>query len=111
MSRKQLQKLQQTINKTYIKLKFLKKNQGYPSQVKAAYWTDGFYDWHPCAACGYTKLTSWQAENFQGNKAWLCEDCKEEWEKQQDSSEELRLGGHQRQKPRQTQIQLILNRG
>jgi len=50
---------------------------------KAVYWSDGFYGWHPCAACGQTKLTSWQAETFKDEKVWLCEDCKEAWEKQQ----------------------------
>jgi len=50
---------------------------------KAVYWSDGFYGWHPCAVCGQTKLTSWQAETFQDEKVWLCEDCKEAWEKQQ----------------------------
>jgi len=50
---------------------------------KAVYWSDGFYGWHPCAACNQTKLTSWQAETFQDEKVWLCEDCKEAWEKQQ----------------------------
>jgi len=38
---------------------------------------------HPCAACGQTKLTSWQAETFKDEKVWLCEDCKEAWMKQQ----------------------------
>jgi len=51
--------------------------------LKSVYWSDNFYGWHPCAACGYTKLTSWQAETFQDEKVWLCEDCKEAWEKQQ----------------------------
>ena len=46
-------------------------------------WSDGFYDWHPCAVCGQTKLTSWQAETFKDEKVWLCDDCKEGWEKQQ----------------------------
>ena len=55
----------------------------YLRNFKAVYWSDGFYGWHPCAACGQTKLTSWQAENFQNEKVWLCEDCKEAWEKQQ----------------------------
>ena len=50
---------------------------------KAVYWSDGLYGWHPCAVCGQTKLTSWQAETFQDEKVWLCEDCKEAWEKQQ----------------------------
>jgi hypothetical protein len=50
---------------------------------KAVYWSDGFYGWHPCAVCGQTKLTSWQAETFKDEKVWLCEDCKEAWEKQQ----------------------------
>ena len=51
------------------------------SQIKSVYWSNGFFNWHPCAVCGYTKLTSWQAETFQDTKAWLCEDCKEAWEK------------------------------
>jgi hypothetical protein len=50
---------------------------------KAVYWSDGFYGWHPCAVCGQTKLTSWQAETFQCERVWLCEDCKEAWENQQ----------------------------
>jgi hypothetical protein len=50
---------------------------------KAVYWSDASYGWHPCIACGYTKLTSWQAETFKDEKLWLCEDCKEKWEKQQ----------------------------
>jgi hypothetical protein len=54
---------------------------------KAVYWSDGFYGWHPCAVCGQTKLTSWQAETFQDEKLWLCEDCKEAWEKQQQTKE------------------------
>ncbi|MGB9672285.1 MAG: hypothetical protein ACPLZY_03975 [Candidatus Norongarragalinales archaeon] len=54
----------------------------YLRNFKAVYWCEGFYGWHKCAACGYTKLTSWQAETFKGEKVWLCEDCKEEWEKQ-----------------------------
>jgi hypothetical protein len=54
----------------------------YLRDFKAVYWVDA-YGWHPCAACGYTKLTSWQAETFKGEKVWLCEDCKEDWEKQQ----------------------------
>jgi hypothetical protein len=50
---------------------------------KAVYWSDGFYGWHTCDVCGQTKLTSWQAETFKGEAVWLCEDCKEAWEKQQ----------------------------
>ena len=49
---------------------------------KAVYWSDGFYGWHPCAVCGQTKLTSWQAETFKGEKVWLCEECRELWERQ-----------------------------
>jgi len=62
-----------------------KENSGRNSlnNFKAVYWADGFYGWHQCAACGYTKLTSWQAETFKDEKVWLCEDCKESWEKQQ----------------------------
>jgi len=54
-----------------------------PANFKAVYWSDSFYGWHPCAACGQTKLTSWQAETFKDEKVWLCEDCKEAWMKQQ----------------------------
>lgn len=54
-----------------------------PANFKAVYWSDGFYGWHPCAVCGQTKLTSWQAETFKDEKLWLCEDCKGAWEKQQ----------------------------
>ncbi|MEM3551681.1 MAG: hypothetical protein QXV01_11400, partial [Candidatus Bathyarchaeia archaeon] len=50
---------------------------------KAVHWSDGFYGWHKCEVCGYTKLTSWKAEPFKGESLWLCEDCKEIWEKQQ----------------------------
>ncbi|MEM0358357.1 MAG: hypothetical protein QXL77_08330 [Candidatus Bathyarchaeia archaeon] len=53
-------------------------------QIKAIYWSDGFFDWHPCAICGYTKLTAWKAQTFKGENAWICEDCKELWEKQHD---------------------------
>ena len=49
---------------------------------KAVYWNDGFYDWHDCAVCEQTKLTSWQAETFRDERLWLCEDCKTAWEKQ-----------------------------
>jgi hypothetical protein len=54
-----------------------------PANFKAVYWSDGFYDWHLCAVCGQTKLTSWQAETFKDEKVWLCDDCKDAWEKQQ----------------------------
>lgn len=49
--------------------------------LKAVYWNDSFYDWHQCAFCGQTRLTSWQAEDFKGGKHWICENCKQEWEK------------------------------
>jgi hypothetical protein len=52
--------------------------------LKSVYWSDDFYGWHICALCGYTKLTSWQAETFRDEKLWLCEDCKAEWEKLQE---------------------------
>ncbi|MEM3628874.1 MAG: hypothetical protein QXE06_05840 [Candidatus Bathyarchaeia archaeon] len=55
------------------------------NQIKAVYWSDGFYDWHPCAVCGYTKLTAWKAEPFKGEAAWICESCKELWERQHES--------------------------
>ena len=52
------------------------------AEFRGVYWSDSFYDWHPCAVCGHTKLTSWQAETFKNEKLWLCDDCKIEWEKQ-----------------------------
>jgi len=52
------------------------------AELKSVYWSDGFYDWHPCAVCGHTKRTSWQAESFKDEKLWLCDYCKIEWEKQ-----------------------------
>mgnify|MGYP005839770339 CR=1 FL=1 len=52
------------------------------AELKSVYWSNGFYDWHPCAVCGHTKRTSWQAESFKDEKLWLCDDCKIEWEKQ-----------------------------
>jgi len=54
--------------------------------IKAVYWSDELYGWHPCAVCGQTKLTSWQAETFQGEKVWLCEDCKQSWEAQHEAA-------------------------
>lgn len=53
--------------------------------LKTVYWSNKFYDWHQCCICGYQKLTSWQAEDFRGNKLWLCEDCKEAWEKRRNN--------------------------
>jgi hypothetical protein len=54
------------------------------SDIKSVFWSDQFYDKHVCAVCGYERLTSWQAETFKGDKVWLCEDCKAEWEKRQE---------------------------
>ncbi|MGC9346216.1 MAG: hypothetical protein ACP5ER_05450, partial [Candidatus Bathyarchaeales archaeon] len=56
-----------------------------PEDLKAVYWSDQLYDWHPCCICGYQKLTSWQAETFKGDKLWICEDCKLEWEKRRNN--------------------------
>jgi hypothetical protein len=53
--------------------------------LKAVYWSDQFYDLHPCCICGYTKQTSWKAETFKGNELWICEDCKQEWEKRRNN--------------------------
>lgn len=53
--------------------------------LKAVYWSDKFYDLHECCICGYQKLTSWEAETFKGNRLWICEDCKLEWEKRRNS--------------------------
>ncbi|MGB9672471.1 MAG: hypothetical protein ACPLZY_04930, partial [Candidatus Norongarragalinales archaeon] len=56
-----------------------------PEDLKSVYWSDDAYGWHPCALCGYTKLTSWQAETFKDEKLWLCDECKAEWEKLQEA--------------------------
>lgn len=53
--------------------------------LKAVYWSDQSYSWHTCCICSYTKLTAWQAEGFKGNKFWICDDCKLEWEKRRNS--------------------------
>jgi hypothetical protein len=58
-------------NKPWLKLE----------EIKAVYWSEGFYSWHICAVCGYSKLTAWKAEPFKGEATWICEDCKEQWEK------------------------------
>jgi len=55
--------------------------------IMNVFWSDQFYDKHVCAVCGYERLTSWQAETFKGEKVWLCEDCKEAWEKRQEEGE------------------------
>jgi hypothetical protein len=52
--------------------------------LKSVYWNDGFWGWHNCAICGQTKLTSWEGETFKGDKVWLCDDCKAEWERQRE---------------------------
>jgi len=57
-----------------------------PENLKSVHWSDDSYGWHTCALCGYTKLTSWQAETFQDEKLWLCDDCKAEWEKLQEAT-------------------------
>lgn len=41
---------------------------------------------HECCVCGYKKLTSWQTEDFKGNKLWICEDCYNDYEKQREVS-------------------------
>jgi hypothetical protein len=33
---------------------------------------------------GCNKLTIWQAETFQDETLWLCDDCKENWQEQQE---------------------------
>ena len=50
--------------------------------IKALFWVDGEFTFHPCGICGYSKLTAWKAETFKGQLFWICEDCKQEWEKQ-----------------------------
>jgi hypothetical protein len=52
--------------------------------VKLPFWDpDSPFAEHECGVCGYTKMTSWQAETFKGQVLWICEDCKLEWEKRQ----------------------------
>lgn len=53
--------------------------------LKSTHWADEFYGKHECCVCGYEKLTSWQAEDFYGNKLWICEDCQKEWQKLQEA--------------------------
>jgi len=53
--------------------------------LKAVYWSNQSYSGHACCICSYTKLTAWQTETFRGNKLWICEDCKQEWEKRRNS--------------------------
>jgi len=50
-------------------------------EIKALYWVDGEFTFHPCGICGYSKLTSWKAETFKNEQFWICEDCKERWER------------------------------
>jgi hypothetical protein len=73
---------------TEVGLKGIHKSSAEPTakleDLKSVYWSDGFYGWHDCAVCGRTMLTSWQGENFKGDKLCLCEDCKTEWERAQE---------------------------
>lgn len=50
-------------------------------EIKTVYWVETAFDRHPCCVCGYEKLTCWKAETFDRRERWICEDCKEEWEK------------------------------
>jgi len=52
--------------------------------LKSVHWADQFYGEHECCICGYEKKTSWQAVDFEGNKLWICEDCKREWDKKRE---------------------------
>ena len=54
-------------------------------ELKSVYWANEFYGEHECCICGYNKRMSWQAEDFKGNKLWICDDCKLEWEKERNS--------------------------
>jgi hypothetical protein len=56
------------------------------NDFRAVHWADNGYGWHECAVCGYTKLSGWQAETFQGKQVWLCDDCKHDWEQQQEEA-------------------------
>ena len=53
--------------------------------LKAVYWSDHFYERHICCICGYQRPTCWQAETYKGDKYWICEDCKQEWEKRRNN--------------------------
>ena len=55
--------------------------------LKSVGWSNDFYGKHTCAVCGYEKMTSRQAETFKGEKVWICEDCKNIFEKRQEVSE------------------------
>ena len=54
--------------------------------IKSCGWADTVYGEHQCYVCGVVKSTSWQAETFQGEKVWLCEDCKQKWEAQHEAA-------------------------
>ena len=56
-----------------------------PRDLKSIHRADEFYGEHECCICGYNKRMSWQAEDFKGNKLWICDDCKLEWEKERNS--------------------------
>ena len=61
-----------------------KRNFRQLQDLKAVYWDPkGVFGEHECCVCGYIKMTSWETEDFKGNKLWICEDCKLEWEKSQ----------------------------
>jgi len=55
--------------------------------IKSCGWADTLYGEHQCYVCGVVKSTSWQAETFQGEKVWLCEDCQQKWEAQHEAGD------------------------
>ena len=55
------------------------------NEIKAVYWDDALFDEHECCICHSRKKTSWVAEDFKENKQPICEDCKDEWEKQRET--------------------------
>ncbi|HDN05538.1 MAG TPA: hypothetical protein ENF90_00910 [Candidatus Bathyarchaeota archaeon] len=44
-------------------------------------WVEGAFAFHPCRVCNHSKMTGWKATTFSGEEFWICEDCKEEWER------------------------------
>ena len=57
-------------------------------EIKTVYWSGSFFDQHNCCICKFQKKTCWIAVGFKGNKHWICEDCKNEWEKQREDENE-----------------------
>ena len=56
-------------------------NKPFVHDLKSVFWVEGAFGFHECGICGSSKLTSWKAETFKNEQFWICEDCKEKWER------------------------------